>query len=76
MIKWTTIRNIGNLYLQITYLLDITTAIVVSFYQRTPLHLAAREGRDDTVECLVDQGADICVTDNHGVQNVTTDDII
>ena len=45
-------------------------------YQRTPLHLAAREGCDDTVECLVEQGADIFVTDNHGVQNVTTDDII
>jgi len=52
-------------------LLDITTAIVVSFYQRTPLHLAARQGRDDTVECLVERKADICATDNHGV-SVTT----
>jgi len=37
--------------------------------------LAAREGRDDTVECLVEQGAEIFITDNHGVHNVTTVDI-
>ena len=40
------------------------------------MHLAAREGRDDTVECLVEQGAKISITDDHGVWSVTTDDMV
>jgi len=51
------------------------TSYYCCFCQQTPLHLAARDGRVNTVECLVRQGADIFITDNHGVQNVTTVDI-
>lgn len=56
----------GILNLQTSSLYDITTATIVSFCQRTPLHLAAREGRDNTVECLVKQGANI-TQDKNGV---------
>ena len=40
---------------------------VTFFYQRTPLHFAAREGRKLTVESLVDKGANINIRDNSGV---------
>ena len=36
-------------------------------YQRTPLHFAARENYERTVECLVDKGADINIRDVAGV---------
>ena len=35
--------------------------------QLTPLHVAASEGRDHTVEWLVEKGADICIKDKAGV---------
>ena len=66
----------GILNLHTSLLHDITTTTIVSFCQRTPLHLAAREGRENTVKCLVKHGAAICVMDNYGVQNVTTDDVM
>ena len=37
------------------------------FCQRTPLHIAAKEGHDYTVECLVQQRADINSKDENGV---------
>ena len=41
----------------------------VSFsYQQTPLHVAASNGRDYTVECLVKKGADINIKDKTGVR--------
>ena len=40
------------------------------------MHIAAKEGRDDTVKCLVEQGAKISITDEHGVCSVTPDDIV
>ena len=38
-----------------------------SLYQWTPLHVAAKEGRDHTVEQLVNRGADISIKDKNGV---------
>ena len=39
----------------------------LSVYQRTPLHIAVREGQEHTVDCLVMEGADINIKDNDGV---------
>lgn len=41
--------------------------MILPFYQQTPLHIAAREGHDYTVECLVKKGADISFKDKDGV---------
>ena len=41
-----------------------------SLNQQTPLHLAAREGHMDTVEFLINNGADINIQDNNGVSRV------
>jgi len=46
----------------ITYL-----KFVAILYQRTPLHIAAREGYDSTVEYLAEKKAVINITDNDGV---------
>ena len=35
--------------------------------QQTPLHVATRNGRDYTVKCLVEKGADINIKDKTGV---------
>ena len=35
-------------------------------YQQTPLHVAASKGRDYTVECLVEKGADMNIKDKNG----------
>lgn len=43
------------------------TATLNSFYQRTPLHNAAEGGYERTVECLVNQGANVNIKDNDGV---------
>ena len=49
-------------------LLSLNNHLVsLSLYQCTALHVAAREGRDYTVECLVKKGAEITITDNDGV---------
>ena len=40
---------------------------VAILYQRTPLHIAAREGYDSTVEYISDKKADINSKDNRGV---------
>ena len=42
-----------------------------SLNQQTPLHLAAREGHMDTVEFLINNGADINIQDNNGVSRVS-----
>ena len=39
----------------------------VSFYQRTPLHIAAIEGYSHTVESFVKKGANINIKDKKGV---------
>ena len=39
----------------------------LSLIQQTPLHIAASEGHDFTVECLVKKGADIKIKDQTGV---------
>ena len=38
------------------------------FFQWTPLHVAAKEGHDYTVECLVKKGAQINTQDKNGVR--------
>ena len=46
----------------------ITETLLVTFsYQQTPLHVAASNGRDYTVECLVKKGAYINIKDKNGV---------
>ena len=47
----TSATNVSNLFLN----------------QRTPLHIAVREGQEYTVKSLVDKGADISIKDNDGV---------
>ena len=37
------------------------------FCQWTPMHVAAKEGRKSTVECLVKKGAKINIEDKDGV---------
>ena len=39
----------------------------ISLNQWTPLHIAARSGRDYTVEFLVEKGADISIKDQAGI---------
>ena len=41
------------------------------FSQQTPLHVAASKGRDYTVECLVNKGANKDTKDKKGVRNYT-----
>ena len=45
-----------------------------SLYQWTPLHIAVKEFRVKTAECLVDKGADINSQDNEGVCEITYTD--
>ena len=39
------------------------------YYQQTPLHIAAKKGRDHTVKYLVDKEADIHIKDKNGVND-------
>ena len=48
--------------MQILYLKLVTFS-----YQQTPLHVAASNGHDHTVECIVKKGADLNIEDNKGV---------
>ena len=46
----------------------ISNFVLLPFlFQRTPLHVAAEGARVKVVEYLVDQGADINIKDNDGV---------
>lgn len=49
-------------------------ALAVTCYslkQWTPLHIAAREGHMNTVELLINNGADINIQDTDGVSRVS-----
>ena len=46
---------------------NIATFLFTFSYQHTPLHVAASNGRDYTVECLVKKKADINIKDKTGV---------
>ena len=48
----------------------IATLLVTFSYQQTPLHVAASNGRDYTVECLVRKGADMNIKDKKGVHKM------
>ena len=48
----------------------IATLLVTFSYQQTPLHVAASNGRDYTVECLVKKGADMNIKDKKGVRKM------
>ena len=41
--------------------------VFLSLHQRTPLHIAATEGREKTVEFLIEEKARIDIQDNEGV---------
>ena len=45
----------------------IETFLVTLSYQQTPLHVAASNDHDYTVECLVKKGADMNIKDKTGV---------
>ena len=47
---------------------------IYSFPQQTPLHIAAEQGRDYTVKCLVKRSADVNIKDKEGVRkcDITT----
>ena len=47
----------------------ILSLLILPHYQRTPLHIAARENYERTVECLVDKGAGINIKDKAGVSH-------
>ena len=40
----------------------------ISLHQQTPLHIAASNGHDYTVQCLVEKGAEINIKDKDGVR--------
>ena len=42
--------------------------LVPSPCQWTPLHYAARKGKEGTVQLLIEKGADINVKDSYGVR--------
>ena len=44
---------------------------LLSPHQVTPLHQAACNGHTDTVQCLINQGADINIKDNDEVSELT-----
>jgi len=46
----------------------IDTFLFTFSYQQTPLHVAASNGRDYTVECLVKKNADKNIKDKTGVR--------
>ena len=48
----------------------IAMFLVTSFYQKSPLHVAASNRRDYTVECLVRKEADINIKDKTGVREI------
>ena len=46
-------------------------------HQMTPLHLGAREGKEDTVQLLIEKGADINIKSIFGVrERVCTTDCV
>ena len=45
----------------------IATLIVTFSCQQTPLHAAASNKRDYTVECLLEKGANMNIKDKNGV---------
>ena len=42
--------------------------MVFSPHQMTPLHSAAREGKEGTVQLLIEKGADMNIKDINGVR--------
>ena len=57
-----------NLYIY-TNLIGIRSSNLVSSpHQRTPLHSDAGEGKEGTVQLLIEKGADMNIKDNDGVR--------
>ena len=51
----------------LSHCLQLLSLFIFPHYQRTPLHIAARENYERTVECLADKGAGINIKDKDGV---------
>ena len=50
--------------------LNIVTTVLILFCQRTPLHIAVREGQEYTVKSLVKNGAKVNSQDEDGVSGI------
>ena len=70
-VGWLFLNLIANSHLYAGYLAiydgSCSTFFIYSPYQRTPLHIAAREGHVDIVRYLVDKDADPNIKDEDGV---------
>ena len=66
----TTLLHQTNWKLAIAFTNIVTTILQylsLSLYQLTPLHMAVRDGNEQTLKFIVDNGADIDIKDDSGV---------
>ena len=61
------LQAFGSKILGRRILLIYKSSTCLFFYQRTPLHIAAKEGFNHTVDSLVKKGANINIKDKKGV---------
>ena len=72
-------NSLSHISIHETYFLNLYVAITaclnyfVYLYQRTPLHIAVKEGKGHTVKFLVEKGADVNIEDIDGVSEIIGD---